>query len=176
VIRLSRPLPKVRAGGWYHVVNRGADESVLFPTSHAKEALIADLNEVAYDFAVEIHAYCVMETHYHLLARGLEPELRQAIVRLEAGVPVPTEGARFRRMAVGRHLLQVTRYIHRNPIDAGLVRLPGEWEWSSYRGYLDPLDGPPWLRSSIVLGWLGSIGARQLYRRYCERSTTFVDI
>ena len=71
-------------------------------------------------------------------------------------------------MAVGRHLLQVTRYIHRNPVDAGLVRRPGEWAWSSYRGYLDPLDGPRWLRSHVVLGWLGSIGCRHLYRRFVE--------
>jgi hypothetical protein len=150
------------------VVNRGADESILFPTAHAKDAFIADLSEMAYGFAVEIHAYCVMETHYHLLARGVEQVLRRATAQLEADVPVPTDGARFRRMAVGRHLLQVTRYIHRNPVDAGLVGRPDEWEWSSYRGYLDPLDGLPWLRSSIVLGWLGSIGARQSYRRYCE--------
>ena len=35
--------------------------------------------------------------------------------------------------------------------------------------YLDPLDGPPWLRSHVVLGWLGSIGSRQRYRRLVER-------
>jgi hypothetical protein len=43
-----------------------------------------------------------------------------------------------------------------------------DWLWSSYRGYLDGLDGPSWLRSRSVLGWLGSIGARQQYRRYVK--------
>ena len=165
---MARPLPIVRAGGWYHVTNRGVDGSALFPTVEAKEGFILALGEIAYGFAVEVHAYCAMENHFHLLARGLEPELRQAALRLEAACPSVTEAVRLRRMATGRHLLQVTRYIHRNPVDAGLVRRPGEWPWSSYRGYLDPLDGPPWLRSNVVLGWLGSIGCRQQYRRLVE--------
>lgn len=73
-------------------------------------------------------------------------------------------------MAVGRHLLHVTRYIHLNPVGAGLVRRPEEWRWSSYRAYLDPLDGPRWLRSNAVLGWLGSIGSRQMYSRYVAKA------
>jgi hypothetical protein len=149
-------------------MNRGVDKSVLFPTTEAKDGFVLALGEIAYGFALEIHAYCAMENHYHVLARGQEHELRRALSQLETACSAETEGARLRRMAVGRHLLQVTRYIHRNPVDAGLVRRPGEWSWSSYRGYLDPLDGPPWLRSLVVLGWLGSIGCRQHYRRFVE--------
>ncbi len=169
---LPRPLPTVRAGGWYHVTNRGVGRSVLFPTTRAKDAFLAGLGEATHRFAVEIHAYCVMESHYHLLARAQEEQLRRAIDQLEAGLPIRTDDARLRRMAVGRHLLQVTRYIHLNPVEAGLVRKPDEWDWSSYRGYLDSLEGPRWLRSSSVLGWLGSIGARQRYRQYVEGADT----
>jgi hypothetical protein len=71
---------------------------------------------------------------------------------------------------MGRHLLRVTRYIHRNPVEAQLVADPADWPWSSYRGYLDPLDGPPWLRTDAVLSWLG-FGARQKYRRWVELGT-----
>ena len=107
-----------------------------------------------------------METHYHLLVRADETVLMRVLVELEWGTELMAERARRRRMAVGRHLLQVSRYIHRNPVEAGLVLDPATWPWSSYRAYLDPLDGPEWLRSGSVLGWLGSIGARQKYRRY----------
>ena len=165
---MPRPLPTVRAGGWYHVTHRGVDGSILFPTPQSKDAFIAELGEVAYHFPVEFHAYCAMETHYHLLARAPEEQLRHAVDQLEAGLPTLTDDARFRRMAVGRHLLQVTRYIHLNPVEAGMVRKPEQWAWSSYRGYLDALEGPRWLRSRSVLGWLGSIGARQRYRQYVE--------
>ena len=165
---MSRPIALVRAGGWYHVTNRGVDRAPLFKEPHEAAAFVAALGEIAARFAVEIHAYCAMGNHYHVLFRAQEEELLRAIATLEAGLRSSVGRARLRRMAVGRHLLEVTRYIHRNPVAAGLVRRPQDWAWSSYRGYLDGLDAPPWLRSDAVLGWLGSIGRRQLYRRFVE--------
>jgi hypothetical protein len=111
-----------------------------------------------------------MGTHYHLLVRAREPDLLRAIASLERSLAGPLARARLRRMALGRHLLQVTRYIHRNPVDAGLVARPEDWPWSSYHGYLRRLDAPPWLRTEAVLGWLGSYGPRLRYRRYVEEA------
>ena len=166
---MARPLPVVRAGAWYHVVNRGVDRTPLMPRPEAAARFVTDLGKIAECFSVEIHAYCTMGNHYHLLARGEEAELLRAVAQLERGIPGrPGERPRLCRMALGRHLLQVTRYIHRNPVEAGLVERPADWPWSSYRAYLDPADAPRWLRSGAVLGWLGSIGARQRYRRYVE--------
>ena len=165
---MARPRPIVRAGTWYHVVNRGVDGGALFTKPSEVAAFVADLGVIAARFAVEMHAYCVMGNHYHLLARADEEELLQALVRLEAAIREHAGRARLCRLEVGRHLLQVTRYIHRNPVEAQIVRRPADWPWSSYRGYLDRLDAPPWLRSDAVLGWLGPIGARQSYRRYVE--------
>jgi hypothetical protein len=71
-------------------------------------------------------------------------------------------------LALGRHLLHVTRYIHRNPVEAGLVPHPADWPWSSYRGYLDGGAAPRWLRTRAVLGWLGSLGPRERYRELVE--------
>jgi len=158
----------VRAASWYHVVNRGADRSLLFPTAVARDEFVGVLGEIAYGFAVEVNAYCAMESHYHVLARGDEADLRRAFLKLDADCSLTAEGARFRRMVFGRHLLQVTRYIHRNPVDAGLVPRPGDWRWSSYAGYVNSLEAPPWLRSTAVLGCLGSIGARHRYRVLVE--------
>ena len=149
------------------------DGSVLFPTPSETEAFVNALGRTAAQFAVEIHAYCAMGNHYHLLVRADEEELRRAVVELDAVVPGDTGRPRLRRLAVGRHLLQVTRYIHRNPVEAQLVLRPEDWPWSSYRGYLDRLEAPSWLRTDAVLGWLGSIGARQHYRKYVENGDHF---
>jgi len=165
---VSRPLPKVRAASWYHAVNRGVERAVLFATSKARDDFVRTLGEIAYTFPVEIHAYCAMQNHYHLLARAEESDLRRALVRLDAACSLTTAGARLRCMRFGRHLIRVTRYIHRNPVAAGLVPRPEHWRWSSYRSYVDPLQAPSWLRSESVLGCLGSIGGRQRYRRYVE--------
>lgn len=163
---MSNSLPVLRSGGWYHVMNRARDGQALFPSGAEAEAFLEALGRIAESRPVEVHAYCVMGTHYHLLVRAEEDALLAALEGLEAPFSALAGKVRVRRMAVGRHFLQVTRYIHRNPVEAGLARRPEDWKWSSYRGYLDRIEGPPWLRSDTVLGWLGSIGARQRYREY----------
>lgn len=148
------------------MMNRGLDGAKLFPSSEDASAFVAAIGRLACQLPVEVHAYCVMGTHYHLLVRAEEDVLLGALEGLEAPFSALAGKVRVRRMAVGRHFLQVTRYIHRNPVEAGLARRPEDWPWSSYRGYLDRIEGPSWLRSETVLGWLGSIGARQRYRQY----------
>jgi REP element-mobilizing transposase RayT len=165
---LTRPLPFVRASSWYHVSNRGIAGASLFPTPGDRDGFIRSLGDIAHDFSVELHAFCAMNNHYHLLARADEADLRRALAALDFECSVTTEGALFRRMVFGRHLLQVTRYIHRNPVGAGLVTRPEDWRWSSYPGYLDPALAPAWLVCSAVLGCLGTVGGRQRYRRYVE--------
>jgi len=171
---VSRPLPTVRAATWYHLVNRGIDGAALLPTPQSRDLLVLTLGVVAHACPIELHAYCAMETHYHVLARAEESDLRRGFAGLEADCSLIAEGVRLRGMAFGRHMLQVTRYIHRNPVEAGLVTRPGDWRWSSYAGYVDPSRAQPWLRSSAVLGWLGSIGGRQRYRRYVEDRLRYV--
>lgn len=167
---MAGPLPLVRAATWYHGCNRGLDDAPLLPTPDARDAFVSALGHVARHFVVELHAYCAMETHYHVLARAEEVELRRALDEIDRRCGLTTDTARLLPMKFGRHLLQVTRYIHRNPVEAGIVSRPGEWRWSSYRAYADSLCRPPWLRSSAVLGCLGSIGGRKLYRRLVEQA------
>ena len=165
---MHRSLPLVRGGAWYHVVNQGRNGTRLFPDACEASAFISTLGGVAERRPIEIHAYCAMGTHYHLLVRAEELDLIDAISMLEREIAPYAMVARRRRMAAGRHLLRVTRYIHRNPIEARLVSRAEDWPWSSYRGYLDGFEAPYWLRTDAVLGWLGSIGARERYRGFVE--------
>jgi REP element-mobilizing transposase RayT len=162
------------------VVDRGASSAdgeigraALFPTPLARDGFVGALAAIAREHPVEIHAYCAMETHFHVLARADEADLRRAFTTIVPGESPATEGVRLRRLAFGRHLLLVTRYIHRNPVEAGLVRRPGDWRWSSYLAYVDPRRQPPWLRTAAVLGWLGSVGGRHRYRALVEEKGTF---
>ena len=141
---------------------------MLFPSPESANRFVERIGLAASRFAVEVNAFCVMGTHYHLLVRAREDELREAIESLEQDIGEETGRVRLLRLALGRHLLGVTRYIHRNPIEAGLVLRPEDWVWSSYRGYIDRQDAPDWLRSDAVLAWLGCIGARLKYRRFVE--------
>jgi hypothetical protein len=55
------------------------------------------------------------------------------------------------------YLAQVVRYIHLNPLEAGLVEEPQAYEWSSHRYYLRPKDAPKWLRFEEVVSEFGSV-------------------
>ena len=74
---LAKALPIVRADAWYHATNRGLDGSILFPTPSEAAAFVTALGRIAERFAVEIHSYCAMGNHYHLLARAHEEELQR---------------------------------------------------------------------------------------------------
>ncbi len=134
-------------------------------------AFVDALAEAAHRFAVEIHAYCVMSSHYHVLARAEEAELSEALATLRPDAAARLPRPRLCRLAFGRHLVNVTTYIHLNPVAAQVVLAAEDWPWSSYRGYLDRLEAPHWLRSDAVLGWLGPIGARLRYREKVEKKT-----
>jgi hypothetical protein len=67
--------------------------------------------------------------------------------------------------------LQVSRYIHRNPVETktSLVEDLIDYPWSSYSAYLNKAKVPDWLNRDSVLGELGSRNRYQAYRRYAEQ-------
>ncbi len=177
---MTRPLRVLFEGAWYHVMNRGGSKRTVFPTDEDRADFLRLLGEMEERFRVELHAYCLMGNHYHLLIRTPLPNLPEAMRHLD-GVFTQrfnrrhgTDGAilrgRYRAILVqaDRYLLHVSRYIHLNPVEAGLVRRPEHWPHSSFRAYLDPLEAPRWLETSAVLGCFGMAGARGSYRRFVE--------
>jgi len=161
-------------------MHRGASGGRLFAASGDAAGFVAIVGDLCRIRPIEVHAYCVMGNHYHLLVRAALEDLGSALDLLEdryarggggrnAGCPRPFEGRR-RVLSVqrSRHLLLVSRYIHRNPVEAGLVAHPEEWPHSSFAAYLNPAHAPAWLKTAAILGAFGSIGARERYRRFVE--------
>jgi putative transposase len=153
-----------------------------------KSASILDAQSIqdasAWQRPLTILAWCLMPNHFHLLVRlncedfstrmkSLGKSYTQAINRAESRTG-PLFGGRFQAIHVPDvvYLLHLSRYIHRNPVEAGLVVSPADWEYSSYRDYIGHRDGT--LASpQIILGEFGSIAA---YRRFCEFESPTVDI
>ncbi len=113
---------------------------------------------------LEVHAYCLMGNHYHLLVRTSEANIAEAMQHL---ISVYTrrfnlrhgfDGALFRgRYAAvliegDAQFMATSRYIHRNPAEAEIVNDLADYPYSSYRAYagLDP--APRWLRTGLTLG------------------------
>ena len=123
-------------------------------------------------FDVETHAYCLMGNHYHLLMRSAAGELSPAMQHLSAnftravnqwrGKDGPIFRARFQSVLVDRHehVLELCRYIHRNPVDLPYRGRLDRYEWSSLGPLLGSRPMPPWLHRADVLSWFGNDARR----------------
>ncbi len=155
---------------WFHVMNRrdDHDRKDLLPTGFDPLAQLAE--EFLVPRGIEVHAYCWMGTHYHLLVCSPGSDPRDVLRRLDDSLGRGGDRGRPRivPLTFGRPVAYVSRYIHLNPVEAGLVSRPEQWPCSSYRAYLDPAWCPPWVTTARILGWFGSTGARRRYRLFVE--------
>ena len=125
-------------------MNRGLSYQDIYLADEHHQMFIDTLVEATSMFKAECHAYCLMNNHYHLLLRTPMGNLSR-VMRHSNGVytqrfnsNVNRDGPLFRGRYKGisidadAYLLQVSRYIHRNPLDAGLVTRIDQYRWSSY--------------------------------------------
>jgi hypothetical protein len=130
-------------------------------------AILAPLRAAFIAHPVDLHAYCWLPGHYHVLVRADLTSLRAALAQFESESGfLPAEAPRAVPVAFGRHLLTVSRYIHLNPVDAGLAWRPENWPYSSFRAYLGDREAPRWILTDALLGRFGSVGARHRHRAY----------
>lgn len=180
---MARPLRIEYPGAWYHVMNRGAGRKKVFKTTDQRQRFLSLLSETAERFNAEWHAYCLMGNHYHLLVRTPEGNL-QRIMRHVNGVYTQyfnsserRDGALFRGryrailVEAEAHWLELSRYIHRNPLEAGFVADLSDYPWSSYRAYvgLDPV--PDWLTTEYILKGIGKRSVKKRYQAFVAGDT-----
>jgi REP element-mobilizing transposase RayT len=180
---MSRPLRIEYEGAWYHVMNRGAGRRQVFRGPAEGRLFLDLLGELDETFGVETHAYCLLGNHYHLLLRTPRGNLGRAMRHLGglftqranrlAGRDGPIFRGRYKAVLIEAeaHLAAVGRYIHLNPVMAGLVRRPEAWRWSSYPAYLGRTVAPAWLHMAETLAGFGTRGARERYRAFVADGT-----
>ena len=142
-------LPRLTLPGYpHHVIQRGNNRQPIFATPADRERLLALLAEYAAQFGVALHAYVLMDNHFHLLAtpetaQGL-PQMMQAVGRRYVRYFNDSQGrsgtlweGRYRSTLIQaeRHLLACMAYIDLNPVRAGLVVDPRDYPWSSHGHY-----------------------------------------
>lgn len=180
---MPRPLRIEYENAYYHVMNRGRARQKIFHGKAYFELFLLTLAEAHERFGLEVLCYCFMGNHYHLLVKTPEANLGR-IMRHINGVYTQrynrlkkTDGALFRGrykaicVEEDSYQLQLSRYIHRNPLEARMVQNLKEYEWSSYQYYIDrKLTAPKWLFRSDIYNQLGAkrkIGER--YRLFVEQ-------
>lgn len=178
---MSRPLRIEYPGAWYHVMNRGAARAEIFDTGNDRQRFLALLSDMAQRFAIETHCYCLMSNHYHLLlhtpreglARGMRHVngLYTQYLNRQRGTDGPLFRGRYKSILVEDdvYLLQVSRYIHLNPIHPGLVDNPADYAGSSCHAYTHDPAGFASLETAYLLDMMGGRTVsiqRQQYRQF----------
>lgn len=155
---MGRPHRHDPEDGWHHVMNRGIARQAVFHTARDGEAFESLLADGCERLDVQVHAYCLMSNHYHLLLHcpaGGVSEFMQLLgaryTRLlneRLGRDGPIFRGRFRSIVIDsdRYLAAAGRYIHRNPLDLRPRVDLAAYRWCSYRHYLRREVRPSWLR------------------------------
>ena len=163
-------------------MNRGLARQKTFLDTGCYSAFLNTLAEAHQRFAIEVHAYCLMGNHYHLILRTPHANLGRAMRHIN-GVYTqrfdrlrnrdgPLFRGRYKAIVVeaGAYQLSLTRYIHRNPIETGkpLVSNLVDYLWSSYPAYVNSTPSPDWLFWGFTYGALGRRDKYRGYREYVE--------
>ena len=168
---MARPLRIEFSGAVYHVMNRGAARQPIFRDPHDRETFLQGIGECTELWGIEVFAYCLMDTHYHLCLRTPDGNLARVMRHLNGvytqrfnrthGRDGPLFRGRYKAIVIEAeaYLLAVIRYIHLNPVDAKLIPEPAEYPWSSHRAYLHRRHAPPWLQVGEIMERLGSARA-----------------
>ena len=164
----------------HHVTQRGARKQKTFFSSHDYKMYLELLRQARENAGVEVWAYCLMPNHYHLLLHTPDGNISRCMRHIN-GVYTQrynriqkTDGPLYRGrykailIDVDAFLLNVSRYIHRNPIEARIVRRAERYPWSSYSAYIGKSKAPLWLTMEDTLGMIGQRCRQQRYQAFVE--------
>lgn len=166
---MARPLRIEYPGALYHVTARGNARQDIFLDDEDRQRFLGVLARVVSRCHLLLHAYCLMDNHFHLVVETPEGNLSnvmrqlngvytQAFNRRHGRVGHVLQG-RFKAIIVDResYLLEVCRYVVLNPVRAKTTRKPDSYQWSSYRATAGLTPTPPYL----TIDWLLSQCGRQ---------------
>jgi REP element-mobilizing transposase RayT len=175
---MARPLRIEYPNAFYHVLSRGERKDNIFRSDRDRNIFIEKLSETCRKFSTIVHAYALMNNHYHLLIETPKANLSRSLHYLNASyanwfrkkyelVGSVFQG-RYKAILVDKdsYLTLLSAYIHLNPCRAGVVKKPEDFKWSSYRYYMDKGSVPEWInRQNILSGFMNN---QRLYREYVE--------
>jgi len=160
---MARPLRLNVPDGIYHVTSRGLERRAIVRDDTDRRRWRDLLDAVATRCGWSVFAWVLMDTHYHLFLRIPNADLSRGMHDLNAGYVSafnrryrrsgPLLQGRFKAIFVEReyHYWELTRYIHLNPVRAGLIVRPDRYPWGSCAAYFDARLAAPWLAWEEVL-------------------------
>ena len=179
---MARPLRIVFPGAFYHITSRGNEQRVIFKSQRDRKKFLSYLESATQRYDALIHAYCLMDNHYHLLIETPSGNLPQIMRHINGAyttyfnVKRKRSGhllqGRYNAILVDRDIYakELSRYIHLNPIRAKMIDKLEHYQWSSYLEYIGRRKPPSWLVRDFILSYFGQKAkiAQQNYLKFVE--------
>ena len=180
---MGRPLRIEYPGALYHITSRGNEKRDIFLDRYDRRKFLDILEDYNDRHGILIHCYVLMDNHYHLV---LETPLGN-LLKVMHGINSAYTGyfnrkhdrsghlfqGRYKGILVDKdaYLLELSRYVHLNPVKAGKADRPEAYKWSSYPGYVWKKKEVPWVEYSWVLSQFGpdNVNRRQNYRDFVNK-------
>jgi len=180
---MARALRVEFPGAFYHVTSRGNERKPIYGNDTDRLRYLSLVADIVNRFDLLLHAYVLMDNHYHLLIETLEANLARAMRALNGGYAKQFNRhhqrvghlfqGRYTAILVEResYLVELSRYIHLNPVRAGIVGRAEDYRWSSAPAYVGLQAAPPFLTLADLLGHFGRSvrHAQPAYRAFLQQ-------
>lgn len=175
---MARPLRIEYEGAFYYITARGYEGKKMFEDTEDKEKFLYYLGQAKERFKIIIHAFCLLDNNYQLLLETPLANLSCSMQSINSSYTTyfnkhwHRKGhlfqGRYKAILVDKdyYVQEVSRYIHLNPVKAGLTSKPELYSWSSYKYYLNNKYQPYFLTTDFILSFFGKESKNAL-EKYC---------
>jgi len=171
-------------GGYYHIYNRGANRDLIFFNAENYSYCLRLMSKYKDKYSLSLIVYCLMPNHYHFVIRqdaenGISEFMRDVFNTYAQAVNMQQDRkgtlfqGRFRHIHIEKdeHNLHLCRYIHLNPVKAGLVTLPEQWEFSNYKDWTGERNSSLTDKSFMFDNFGSSQNYREFVMEYLKEKT-----
>jgi REP element-mobilizing transposase RayT len=180
---MARPLRIEYPDAWYHVMNRGRRGENIFSDKTDFEIFLGILQESSELFGCRVAAFCLMSNHYHLLLQTPLGNLSRVMRHVNGlytqrynrrqKVDGQLFRGRYKSLLVEEdsHLVELLRYIHRNPVRAHICKSVSDYRWSSHHVYVSTAKKWDWLYTEFMLKMFSETLGKAIteYEKFVQR-------
>ncbi len=177
---MARPLRINYPGAFYHITSRGNERKPVFKSNIDREKFLEYLESATLRYNAVIHAYCLLDNHYHFLLETPSGNLPQIMRHINGAYTTYFNIKRKRSghlfqgryksilVDIDEYAKELSRYIHLNPVRAKIVEKPEEYKWSSFQDYIGLRKPYGWLARNFILGYFNdnTLVAQKEYKNF----------
>ncbi len=179
---MARPLRIEYPNAWYHVMNRGRRGDNVFSDKTDFKTFLGVLQESSELFGCRVAAFCLMSNHYNLLLQTPLGNISRVMRHVNGvytqrynrrqKVDGPLFRGRYKSVLVEEdsHLVELLRYIHRNPVRARICKSVSDYPFSSHHTYASKVKESHWLYTDLLLGMFSETPSKAIreYRKFVQ--------